>query len=188
MGQRSYRCNILDPGNRRRWMVSLKSRASLGQKKETFFGTECIGGWVGPRDGVNAAEKRKPLLTARIRTRVVEPIARQYTNWDMPTLPERPGRIIIYYRYLLTTYNPVITKWILWKWVLVWKAMGWLGVRSKDAVSVMRFIQKTARNSPNDGFNTSSCLYVKLKENQFHSVIWQSWRYIPNMETMLQAY
>jgi hypothetical protein len=48
------------------------------------LGTHCIKGWVGPRTGVDTVEKKTP-YTAGNKTPAVQPVARHYTDWDIPT-------------------------------------------------------------------------------------------------------
>jgi len=43
--------------------------------EETAFGTYLIGGWVGPRVGLDEVAKRKTPAPVRNRTPVVQPVA-----------------------------------------------------------------------------------------------------------------
>jgi hypothetical protein len=51
-------------------------------------GTHWIGGWVGPRAGLDAMEKREAVAPARNRTRTVQPVSRRYTDWAIPPYDE----------------------------------------------------------------------------------------------------
>jgi hypothetical protein len=46
--------------------------------------THCIGDCVGPRVGLDAMEKRKPLAPAENQTQVVQPVDQCYTDWANP--------------------------------------------------------------------------------------------------------
>jgi hypothetical protein len=71
--------SYLDGGQ---WSVSRPSRFTPG---EIALGTHCIGGWVGPRAGLEAVEKRKKNLPPpRIRTPVIQYAALSYTDLDIP--------------------------------------------------------------------------------------------------------
>ena len=45
-------------------------------------GTHCIGGWLGPRAGLDRCGKSRPLPGFDPRT--VQPVASRYTDWDIP--------------------------------------------------------------------------------------------------------
>jgi hypothetical protein len=49
-------------------------------------GAHWIGGWVGPRAGLDTVEKRKSLTPVGNRTPVVQPVAysSRYTDWPIP--------------------------------------------------------------------------------------------------------
>ena len=70
------------------WVVNAKPRLLYTRKRP---GTHCIGGWVGPRAGLDGCGKYRPLPGHDPRT--VQPIARLYTDWAIPT------HIFIRYRY-----------------------------------------------------------------------------------------
>jgi len=45
-------------------------------------GTHCIGGWVGPRDGLNGSEKsRNPPTPSEFAPRTAQPVASRYTDY-----------------------------------------------------------------------------------------------------------
>jgi hypothetical protein len=50
--------------------------------------THCIGGWEGPRTGLNAVEKRKNSFTVPTgnRTAVTQPASGHYTDWAIPAV------------------------------------------------------------------------------------------------------
>jgi hypothetical protein len=66
------------------WSASRPCRFIPG---ETAPGTHWIGGWVGPRAGLDYVEKRKflTLLGLELRPSVVQPVASRYTDWAIPT-------------------------------------------------------------------------------------------------------
>jgi hypothetical protein len=45
-------------------------------------GTHCIGGWMGPRAGLDGCGKSRPPL--RFDRRTVQPVASRYTDWAIP--------------------------------------------------------------------------------------------------------
>jgi hypothetical protein len=59
MGEWKYSSTIIDLGTRWRWVVSFTALPLY--PRENSPGTHWIGGWVSPRDGLDAAEKRKIL-------------------------------------------------------------------------------------------------------------------------------
>jgi hypothetical protein len=48
---------ILDPGSSWGWVISTTPRPLYPRKRP---GTHCIGGWVGPRAGLDVCEKSRP--------------------------------------------------------------------------------------------------------------------------------
>jgi hypothetical protein len=59
------------------------SRPGLFTSRERTPGTRWIGGWVGPRAGLDAVVKRKiPSLRRKSnpRTPIVQPVAQRYTD------------------------------------------------------------------------------------------------------------
>jgi hypothetical protein len=70
--KRRYNPTILDLGTRWRWSASRPGRFTSG---ESAHSTNWIGGWVGPRAGLDNVEKRKLLAPAGNRTPVVQPVA-----------------------------------------------------------------------------------------------------------------
>jgi hypothetical protein len=76
-----YMSTIFDIGTRLMWSASRSGRFIL---KEGTPGTHWIGGWVGPRDGVDALEYRKSLSPTENRTPALQLIARRYTDWTIP--------------------------------------------------------------------------------------------------------
>jgi hypothetical protein len=52
-------------------------------------GTHWIGGWVGPRAGLDAMVKRKiprPRRESNPRAPIVQPVAQRYTDWAVTDL------------------------------------------------------------------------------------------------------
>jgi len=47
-------------------------------------GTHCIGGWVGPRTGLDGCEKSRPLRDSI-------PVASSYTDYVIPAHPSKRG-------------------------------------------------------------------------------------------------
>jgi hypothetical protein len=60
-GEWKYNSTILNNGDRGKWSVSRPGRSIL---RESSPGTEWIGGWVGPRTGLDLGEKRISLSMA----------------------------------------------------------------------------------------------------------------------------
>jgi hypothetical protein len=56
-GNRIIALLILELGARRGWMVNTTPRPLYPQERP---GTHCIGGWVGPRAGLDVCEKSRP--------------------------------------------------------------------------------------------------------------------------------
>jgi hypothetical protein len=46
--------------------------------------THCIGGWVGPRAGLDGCEKSHP--SPGFNPRTVQPVASRYTDYAIPAL------------------------------------------------------------------------------------------------------
>jgi hypothetical protein len=57
----------------------LHAPVALQPGKEAF-GTYWIGGWVDPRAGLDAVEKRKTLALARKHTLTFQPVASRYID------------------------------------------------------------------------------------------------------------
>jgi hypothetical protein len=76
--QLKYGSTIIDLGTRCRWVVSFISGRFIPD-------THWRGAWVGPIAGLDALEKRKIFSPARNRTPDVQPVARHYTRWAIPT-------------------------------------------------------------------------------------------------------
>jgi hypothetical protein len=55
--------------------------------RERFPGTYCRGGWVGPRDGLDAAVKRKILGSAGNKIPAVQPVAQVTRLTELPSSP-----------------------------------------------------------------------------------------------------
>jgi hypothetical protein len=84
MGEWRYGSTILDLGTRWRWVVSFTPRP-LYLPGERAPGTHWIGGWVGPKVGVDTVEKRK---ISHCRESNPGRPARRYTDWAIPTSHE----------------------------------------------------------------------------------------------------
>jgi hypothetical protein len=56
----------------------LHAPAALPKERAPF--AHCIGGWVGPRAGLDAVEKKKYLAPAENQTPTVQPVACRYTD------------------------------------------------------------------------------------------------------------
>jgi hypothetical protein len=70
--------SVLDRGE---WSASRTGRFT---PRERAPGTHRIGGWVGPRDVLDAVVKRKilsPRRESNPRTMIVQPVAQRYTDW-----------------------------------------------------------------------------------------------------------
>jgi hypothetical protein len=77
-----YSCTILDVDTRWRWAVSFTPwplyPMGIGH------GTHWIGGWVGPRAGLDSMKKKKYLASAGSRNPAVQPVARRCTASAIP--------------------------------------------------------------------------------------------------------
>jgi hypothetical protein len=76
--------------------------------KERAPGTHCIGGWVGPRAGLDAVVKRKipsPRRESNPRTPIVQPEVQRYTDWTIKYFLRSPHTFCItnYVQCLRTT-------------------------------------------------------------------------------------
>jgi hypothetical protein len=78
---------ILDLSTRWMWVVSFTPR--LLSPRERTPGTNWIGGWVGPRAGLDKVSKRKiPNLRRESNPDhpIVYPIDKHYKDWAIPAL------------------------------------------------------------------------------------------------------
>jgi hypothetical protein len=67
--------------DRDEWSASCPGRFT---HRERAPGTHWLGGWVGPRAGLDAVVKRKipsPRRQSNPRTPIVQPVAQRYTDW-----------------------------------------------------------------------------------------------------------
>jgi hypothetical protein len=64
------------------------SRSGRFTSKNTAPGAHWIGGWVGLRAGLDAAENRKSLAPAWNRAMDVQPTAQHYSDWAIPALKD----------------------------------------------------------------------------------------------------
>jgi hypothetical protein len=69
------------------WSASRSCRFNPGEMVPV---THCIGGWVGPRTGMDSLEKRK-LDPSGNRTPITYPVARRYTDSVIPAPSSRRG-------------------------------------------------------------------------------------------------
>jgi hypothetical protein len=53
-------------------------------------GIHCIGGCVGPRNGLDACEKSRPRLPQGFDPRSVQPVASRYTDYAIPAREVAP--------------------------------------------------------------------------------------------------
>jgi hypothetical protein len=73
--------SALDGGE---WSTSLPGRVTPGEIAPPLPGTHWIGGWVGPRTGLDVMEEKKNLALVGHRTPAVQPVA--CTDWDISVL------------------------------------------------------------------------------------------------------
>jgi len=59
-------------------MVSGQQHAPAALYPRGRTGTDCTGGWVGPRAGLDRAEN---LVPTGIRSWTVQPVVSRYTDW-----------------------------------------------------------------------------------------------------------
>jgi hypothetical protein len=72
--------------------VSGQLHAPAATPRERAPGIHWIGGWVGPRDVLDAVVKRKipnPLRESNRRTPIVQPVAQRYTDWATTAPPNK---------------------------------------------------------------------------------------------------
>jgi hypothetical protein len=74
-GSRGIAILILDPGASWGWVVSTTPRPLYPGERP---GSHCIGGWVGPRAGLDVCEKISP--PPGLDPRTVQPVASRYTD------------------------------------------------------------------------------------------------------------
>jgi hypothetical protein len=81
VGEWRYSSTIfdLDGGE---WSASYPSHFTHGERVPD---THWIGGWVGPRAGLDIVEKRKIVPLPVFEPRPFQPVARRYINWSIPT-------------------------------------------------------------------------------------------------------
>jgi hypothetical protein len=86
MGEWMYRSTFSRPRQlvEAEWSVSRPGRFTPGEREP---GTHWIGGWVGPRAGLEDVEKTKFLILPglELRSSVVQPVASCYTDYAIPT-------------------------------------------------------------------------------------------------------
>jgi hypothetical protein len=61
------------------WVVKATTRPIYPRERP---GTNCIGGWVGPRAGLDNAENLVP--PPELDPRTVQTVASRHTDWDIP--------------------------------------------------------------------------------------------------------
>jgi len=88
LGSESIAPRILDLGTKRRWVVSFTNR-------ERAPGTRWIGGWVGPRAGLEAGAMRKIASPCRDKN-------------SRSSSPQQPSAIPLSYRGYPLLYNLII--------------------------------------------------------------------------------
>jgi hypothetical protein len=105
---------ILDLGTRWRWVVSLTPRPLY--PRERAPGTHWIGGWVGPRAGLDGVVKRKipsPRRESNPRTPIVQPVAQRGTDWAITAQIHSHVSEIVYRHYAKIMYTS--------KCLIVWR-------------------------------------------------------------------
>jgi hypothetical protein len=78
----SFPTSALDGGE---WSASRPGRAFTPEERTP--GTQCTGGWVGPRAGLDTEARGKILCPCRWSNpdlTVVQPVVRHYTAWAIP--------------------------------------------------------------------------------------------------------
>jgi hypothetical protein len=78
----SYRSTILNLGNGWMWVVSFTQLPLYFWAKSPCI--HWIGGWVGPRAGLDDREKRNISASVWNRARTVQPVAGPYMDWAIP--------------------------------------------------------------------------------------------------------
>jgi hypothetical protein len=77
MWSRGIALLILDLGAGRGWVISTTPRLLYPQGRP---GTNCTGGWVGCRAGLDVCEKSRPHRDFFFDLRTVQPVASRYTD------------------------------------------------------------------------------------------------------------
>ena len=93
------------------WVVNATPRPFDPRERP---GTQCIGGWVGPRAGLNECGKSR--FQTGFDPRAVQPIASRYTDWAIPThedIVTTPNFFYCLYFYIRITFNSTVTVIIL---------------------------------------------------------------------------
>jgi hypothetical protein len=77
------------------WVVNATPRLLYLRERP---GTHCIGGWVGPRAGLDGCGKSRP--PPGFDPRTVQPVASRYTDWAIPAHPRilriAPDYLVLY--------------------------------------------------------------------------------------------
>jgi hypothetical protein len=74
--------------------------------------TNCLGGWMGPRTGVDALKMRKFCPTGN-PTPAVQSVARRYTDWAILSSIHMPVGNSIRFEILMGVIMKVMTFWVL---------------------------------------------------------------------------
>jgi hypothetical protein len=114
--------HFLGLGASLRWVISFMPLPLYRRGK--CPGIHWIGGWVGPRAGLDDVEKGKflTLQVLELRPLVVQPVANRYTDYAIPTRNKNSTlnyiNIILYcLRYVWYIKQWIISNTMLVKWV-----------------------------------------------------------------------
>jgi hypothetical protein len=87
------------------------SRPGPFTAREIVPGTHWIGGWVGPRAGVDTVVKRKipsSRWESNPRTPIVQPIAQRYTDWAIMTLNVWIHPVLLSFLLIAIPWNHIL--------------------------------------------------------------------------------
>jgi hypothetical protein len=86
----------------------------------------CIGGWVGPRDGLDGCGKYRP--PPGFDPRTIQPTASRYTDWAIPARCWCLGT-----SYICIMSSPVFQYYLFWRYSLLFQYLSRYAIRIINA-------------------------------------------------------